>query len=152
VHPESIIHGMVECTDGSIFAYMAHPDMKIPISYAINQGKIRELSSTTLNLDKVGRLNFYPPDLDAFPSLRLAFDALKAGDGALIALNASNEVASEAFIEKRIRFTDIPIIIEKTLEHHPFHPVVEDIETTWEIHRWAKDYAEGQIKEKCFCC
>ncbi|MCX8023186.1 MAG: 1-deoxy-D-xylulose-5-phosphate reductoisomerase [Syntrophorhabdaceae bacterium] len=148
VHPESIIHGMVECTDGSIFAYMAHPDMKIPISYAINEGRIREMPSTVLNLDSIGSLTFYPPDLDTFPSLRLAFEALKAGDGALITLNASNEVASEAFIENRIRFTDIPVIIEKTLEKHPFQPVVEDIETTWEIHRWAKDYTEGQIMGK----
>lgn len=146
VHPESIVHGMIECMDGSLIAYMAHPDMKIPISFAINQGKVRALPSARLNLEELHKLTFYLPDTVRFPSLRLAFDALSAGDGALVTLNASNEVVSEAFMEGRIRFTDMPVFIEQALARHPDIPVIENIETTWEIHKWAKRYTEGLIK------
>jgi 1-deoxy-D-xylulose-5-phosphate reductoisomerase len=146
VHPESIIHGMIECTDGALIAYMANPDMKIPISFAINQGNIRSLPSFRLKLEDLHKLTFYLPDMDKFPSLRLAFDALNAGDSAMITLNASNEVASEAFIDGRIRFTDIPVYIEKALERHPASPVIEDIETIWEMHNWANKYTEEIIK------
>jgi 1-deoxy-D-xylulose-5-phosphate reductoisomerase len=146
VHPESIIHGMIECTDGAFIAYMANPDMKIPISFAINEGKICDLPSLPLNLEDLRKLTFYAPDTDKFPSLRLAFDALRAGDSALVTLNASNEVASDAFIKGRIRFIDIPVFIEQALENHQVLPVIEDIETIWEIHNWAKTYTEEIIK------
>jgi 1-deoxy-D-xylulose-5-phosphate reductoisomerase len=145
VHPESIVHGMIECTDGALLAYMAHPDMKVPISYAINEGRIRALPSVPLNLEQLHKLTFYAPDTDRFPSLRLAFEALSAGDAALVTLNAANEVVSEAFIGGRIRFTDIPVFIERTLEKHPNSPVIEDIETTREIHRWATKHTEGLV-------
>jgi 1-deoxy-D-xylulose-5-phosphate reductoisomerase len=98
-----------------------------------------------LNLKEFSQLSFYPPDTDRFPSLKLAFNALEAGDGALVAINASNEVASKAFIEGKIKFTDIPIFIEETLEHHPRVPVIEDIETIWEIHKWAQKYTEKKL-------
>ena len=147
VHPESIVHGMIELKDGSFFVYMASPDMKIPIAYAINQGTIHHLPFAQLNLEKLQKLRFYPPDTGKFPSLRLAFDALYAGDGAQVVLNASNEVASEAFIEGRIRFTDIPLFIEKTLQRHEGFSVIEDIDTVWEIHNWAKRYTEETLKE-----
>ncbi len=146
VHPESIIHGMVECDDGALIAYMAHPDMKIPISFAINEGKIRKLSSLPLNLEDLHKLTFYKPDADKFPSLQLAFDALRAGDGALVTLNASNEVACDAFIDGRIRFTDIPVFIEEALARHPVSHEIEDIETVFEIHKWAREYTEERIR------
>ncbi len=142
VHPESIVHGLVECSDGAVLAYMAHPDMKIPISFAINEGKIRDLPSALLNLDELRKLTFYAPDTGRFPSLRLAFEALREGDAALVTLNAANEVASEAFIGGRIKFTDMPVLIERTLENHPASPVIEDIETTREIHKWATKFTE----------
>ncbi len=147
VHPESIVHGIIECTDGSQMAYMAHPDMKIPISFAINEGKIRTMPSVPLNLEQLGKLTFYAPDTDRFPALRLAFDALRAGDGALVALNASNEVASDAFMERKIRFTDMPVFVERTLEHHPNTPVINDMATVREIHAWATTYTKGLIKK-----
>ncbi len=150
VHPESIIHGMIECRDGAFMAYMANPDMKIPISFAINEGKICDLPSVPLNLKDLRKLTFYAPDTDKFPSLRLAFDALRAGDSALVTLNASNEVASDAFINGRIRFVDIPVFIEQALERHPALTVVEDIETIWEIHNWAKAYTEEIIEGSKF--
>jgi len=147
IHPESIIHGMVELVDGAFFVYMASPDMKIPISFAINQGMVQPLPFAQLKLEELQKLSFYPPDTDKFPALQLAFNALNAGDGAQVVLNASNEVASEAFIEGRIRFTDIPFFIEKTLERHEGFPVIEDIGTVWEIHEWAKRYTEEMLKE-----
>lgn len=148
VHPESIVHGMVECMDGSLVAYMAHPDMKIPISFAINEGNIRALPSAPLNLAKLRKLTFNAPDTGKFPSLRLAFEALRAGDAALVTLNASNEVVSEAFIEGKIKFTDMPVFIERTLENHPASPVIEDIETTREIHEWATKYTEDLLNQR----
>jgi 1-deoxy-D-xylulose-5-phosphate reductoisomerase len=145
IHPESIVHGIIELVDGSFISYMAYPDMKIPISFAINEGKRCPLPFGKLNLKEFSQLSFYPPDTDRFPSLRLAFNALEAGDGALVAINASNEVVSKAFIEGKIKFTDIPIFIEETLEHHPRVPVIEDIETIWEIHKWAQKYTEKKL-------
>lgn len=147
VHPESIVHGMVEFIDGSFTAYMANPDMKVPISFAINEGKIRDLPFGRLRLEELKRLTFYPPDLIKFPSLRLAYDALDAGDSALVVLNASSEVASQAFVEGKIRFTDMPVIIEEALENHPLIPVIDNVDVVWDIHKWAKKYAEKQLRK-----
>jgi 1-deoxy-D-xylulose-5-phosphate reductoisomerase len=147
IHPESIVHGMVELIDGASLAYMASPDMKLPISFAINRGTVKPLPFAKLKLEELQKLRFYLPDTNKFPSLKLAFDALHAGDGAQVVLNASNEVASEAFIEGKIKFTDIPVFIEKTLERHEGFPVIENIETVWEIHEWAKRCTEEMLKE-----
>ncbi|MBP6941559.1 MAG: 1-deoxy-D-xylulose-5-phosphate reductoisomerase [Syntrophorhabdaceae bacterium] len=146
VHPESILHGIVELVDHSFIAYMANPDMKIPIAYAINEGVRKPLALSPLSLEDISTLTFHTPDLGRFPSLRLAYDALASGDSAVIALNASNEVASQAFIEGRIRFTDIPVLVEDALEHHPKQAEVEDVATIWEIHRWATTYTENKFK------
>jgi 1-deoxy-D-xylulose-5-phosphate reductoisomerase len=147
VHPESIVHGIIELTDNSFFAYMAYPDMRIPISFAMNGGERRPLPFTPLHLEDVPTLSFYPPDLERFPSLRLAYDALAAGDGAVVAMNAANEAASEAFLRGRIKFTDIPGFIEDALDHHPRSPVIEEIETVWQIHRWAQNHTEGKLRK-----
>lgn len=146
IHPESILHGIVELVDHSFIAYMAYPDMKIPIAYAINESMRSPLACRPLSLEDISTLTFHTPDLERFPSLRLAYDALASGDSALIALNASNEVASQAFIEGKIRFTDIPVLVEDTLEHHPGQAVIEDVAAIWEIHQWATTYAENKIK------
>ncbi|HOE18216.1 MAG TPA: 1-deoxy-D-xylulose-5-phosphate reductoisomerase [Syntrophorhabdaceae bacterium] len=146
VHPESIIHGIVEYVDHSFIAYMAYPDMKIPIAYALNESARKPIACKPLSLEDISTLTFHTPDLERFPSLRLAYEALASGDSALIALNASNEVASQAFIEGRIRFTDIPVVVEDTLEHHPAQAVIEDVETIREIHQWATEYAENKFK------
>ncbi len=148
IHPESIIHGMVEFIDGSFTAYLAVPDMKIPISYAINEGKIRELPFKNLCLHELKRLTFYPPDLVRFPSLRLAYEALDAGDSALVVLNSASEVVSQAFVEGKIRFTDMPVFIEEVLDRHRLTSVIDDLEVIWEVHNWAKEYAEKIIKDK----
>ncbi|MCX7966273.1 MAG: 1-deoxy-D-xylulose-5-phosphate reductoisomerase, partial [Syntrophorhabdaceae bacterium] len=99
IHPESIIHGMVEFIDGSFTAYISYPDMRLPISYALNEGSVKELHFRKLKLEELKRLTFYPPDFVRFPALKLAYDALSEGDSALVVLNSASEVASYAFIE-----------------------------------------------------
>jgi 1-deoxy-D-xylulose-5-phosphate reductoisomerase len=146
VHPESILHGMVQLVDGSLFAYMAHPDMRIPISFALNKGERRTLPFGRLNLADVGKLTFHTPDAERFPAIKLAYRALDTGDSALIVLNASNEVASRAFLEGRIGFTDIPRLVEEALSHHPVAKAIEDLDTIWEIHGWAKTYLEEHLR------
>jgi 1-deoxy-D-xylulose-5-phosphate reductoisomerase len=148
VHPESIVHGIVELVDNSLIAYLAYPDMRIPISYALNEEKRRSLSFGALNLREAFKLTFYPPDVDRFPSLKVALDALAMGDGAVIAMNAANEAASQAFINGKIRFTDIPLLIEKTLEHHSGPPVVSNVESILDIHRRATMFTEETIRKK----
>ena len=146
VHPESIVHGLVELVDGSVLSYLSHPDMRIPIAYALNEGKRCQSSFGKMDLVHIGSLTFYPPDMERFPALRLAYEALASGDSATIALNASNDVATSAFLDGRIGFMDMAPLIEETLTHHPRIPVVEDAETIWEIHRWAGHYAEERLR------
>jgi 1-deoxy-D-xylulose-5-phosphate reductoisomerase len=147
IHPESIVHGIIELVDNSFIAYLAYPDMRIPISYALNEEKRRPLSFGTLNADEAFKLTFYPPDVDRFPSLKLAFDALALGDSAVIAMNAANEVASQAFIDGQIRFTDIPVFIEKTLDQQSGLPIVEDVEEILKIHQRATQFTEEIIRK-----
>ncbi len=115
VHPQSIIHSMVEFVDGSILAQMGIPDMRVPISYALMWPERLELDLPPLDLFSMGGLTFEPPDLDAFPCLRLAFMALEMGGTATTVLNAANEVAVEAFLQRRIPYLAIPEIIERVL-------------------------------------
>jgi 1-deoxy-D-xylulose-5-phosphate reductoisomerase len=147
IHPESIVHGIIELVDNSFIAYLAYPDMRIPISYALNEEKRRPLSFGTLNADEAFKLTFYPPDVDRFPSLKLALDALALGDSAVIAMNAANEVASQAFIDGKIRFTDIPVFIEKTLDQQSGLPIIEDVEEILKIHQRATQFTEEIIRK-----
>ncbi|MDX1654223.1 MAG: 1-deoxy-D-xylulose-5-phosphate reductoisomerase [Candidatus Competibacteraceae bacterium] len=115
VHPQSVIHSMVEYNDGSVLAQMGNPDMRTPIAHALAWPDRIPSGVAPLDLFQVGRLDFQAPDLDRFPCLRLAFEAMAQGGTAPAALNAANEVAVEAFLAERIRFTDIPRVIEQTL-------------------------------------
>ncbi len=146
VHPESVLHGMLQMVDGSLFAYMAYPDMRIPIAFALNTGERRKVPFGKVNLAELGRLTFRAPDMERFPALQLAYSALDAGDSALITLNASNEVASGAFLEGRIGFTDITGLVEEALGHHPGVKEVDDLETILGIHNWAKTYTEDRLR------
>jgi 1-deoxy-D-xylulose-5-phosphate reductoisomerase len=148
IHPESIIHGIVEYVDNSFIAYLAYPDMRIPISYALNEEKRRPLSFGALNTDEMFKLTFYPPDIDRFPSLKIALDALAIGDSTVIAMNAANEVAARAFIDGKIKFTEIPVLIEKTLDQHQGSAIIEDMGTILEIHQWATQFTEEKIRKK----
>ena len=123
LHPQSVIHSLVEYIDGSMLAQLGNPDMRIPIAYGLAWPK-RILSGVPrLNLIKVAQLDFETLDLNRFPCLKLAYDAWLAGGTATTILNAANEVAVQAFLQKRLRFTAIPKVVETTLSqlsgHHP---------------------------------
>ena len=115
VHPQSIIHSMIEFVDGSVIAQMGMPDMRVPISYALMWPDRMELDLPALDIFKCGPLTFEPPRMDAFPCLGLAFEALKMGGTAPTVLNAANEVAVDAFLRKQIPFLEIPAIISSVL-------------------------------------
>lgn len=115
VHPESIIHSMVSYVDGSVLAQMGNPDMKIPIAYGMSWPDRIDTSVAPLNLVEISRLNFDAPDLMRFPNLQLAADAWFAGGTAMAVLNAANEVAVAAFLNRQIRFLDIARINEQVL-------------------------------------
>ncbi len=116
IHPQSIIHSMVEYADGSVIAQLGNPDMRTPIAHALCWPQRMGSGVERLDLTRVGRLDFEPVDFQRFPCLRLGYEAARAGGGASTVLNAANEVAVEAFLTERIRFTEIPGIIEHTLE------------------------------------
>lgn len=118
VHPQSIIHSLVEYVDGSQLAHLGTPDMQVPIAHCLCFPNRVEVDVPQLNLAQVGSLTFEDPDLTAFPCLRLARESYSAGQSHPIVLNAVNEVAVAAFLEERISYLDIPAIIESALDHH----------------------------------
>jgi 1-deoxy-D-xylulose-5-phosphate reductoisomerase len=118
VHPQSVVHSMVELVDGSVIAQMGVTDMRHPIQYALTYPERRPGSSGSLDLSAVSELTFEEPDLEKFPCLALAYDALRTGGTMPAVLNAANEVAVEAFLGEKIGFYDIPRIIEATMGRH----------------------------------
>lgn len=129
VHPQSIVHSMVEFKDGSVMAQLGMPDMRIPISVAIGYPDRIPSPRPGLPLSRYSHLTFEAPDYARFPLLGLAFDAIREGGSRPCVLNAANEVAVKAFLEKKIRFTAMPSLIEKTLASVPFvaDPSLEDL-------------------------
>src|SRR6267143_3367523 len=115
VHPQSIVHSMVEYIDGAVLAQLGVADMGIPILYALTYPERRPTPAERLNLTRVGQLTFFEPDVDKFPCLRLARTALEHGSAAPVVLNAANEVAVAAFLDRRIGFNDIAELIERAL-------------------------------------
>jgi 1-deoxy-D-xylulose-5-phosphate reductoisomerase len=146
IHPQSIIHSMVEYIDGSVIAQLGVPDMKIPIAYALSYPERLHRSGPFLDLLKVGRFEFFSPDVDKFPNLGLAYQAGRAGGTQPAVLNAANEVAVELFLKESIRFTDIPKLIEEVLDCHQTKEAftVHDI---LEADRWARERA-NKIAER----
>jgi 1-deoxy-D-xylulose-5-phosphate reductoisomerase len=116
VHPQSIVHALVTLCDGATLAHLGHPDMRVPIAYALHHPERVDVPVTPLDLAAVGALTFEPPDEDAFPCLRLAREAARAGGTAPCVLNAANEVAVHAFLNDRLSFLGIAAVIEGTLE------------------------------------
>ena len=116
VHPESIIHSMVYYSDGSVLAQLGISDMKIPISYSLAWPERMKIDIPTLDLSSIGQLNFYEPDLEKFPMLKLARQSLEEANGSPIALNAANEIAVAAFLEGKITFLNICDIVRNTLD------------------------------------
>jgi len=125
VHPQSIIHSMVEYIDGSVLAQLGNPDMRTPIAYALGYPDRLESGVSSLDLFKIARLDFEVPDTEKFPCLRLAFDALKLGGTAPAILNAANEIAVESFLNEKIGFTQIPQMIEAVLSDSSIQQVTD---------------------------
>ncbi len=141
IHPESIIHSMVELIDGSVLAQLSTADMRLQIQLALTYPERRRSSVPYLRLSQVGSLTFQEPDMEQFPCLGYAYEAGKMGGTMPAVVNAADEVAVEAFLSRRIGFLDIPGIIKQTMEaHRPvLNPALDDIMSS---DRWARDFAE----------
>ena len=127
IHPQSVVHALVDYVDGSVLAQLGTPDMRTPIAHCLAWPERMTTPCRQLDLASIGRLEFTAPDLDRFPALALAMDALKAGGARPAALNAANEVAVAAFLAGRIGFLDIALIVRKALERYdPPAPVSLD--------------------------
>lgn len=149
VHPQSIVHSLIDLNDGATLAHLGHPDMRVPISYALHFPRRADVDVPRLDLAAVGELSFEPPDLETFACLRLALEAGRAGGTAPCVLNAADEVAVAAFLEGRIGLTAIPATIERVLEEMPGRPAThfeELFEVDAEARRRAAERIEGTAR------
>ena len=144
VHPQSVIHSMVEYIDGSILAQLGNPDMRTPIAYGLGYPERIFSGVSSLDLITTARLDFCAPDTVRFPCLRIAYDALKAGGTAPAILNAANEIAVEAFLAEKIGFMDIPSIIESVLSAAKVEHV-ESIEQLVVVDNLARQVATAEL-------
>ena len=147
IHPQSIVHSMVEYVDGAVIAQLGIPDMKTPIAYALSHPERLALPLPPLDLCSLGSLTFETPDFERFPCLSLAYDALRAGGSAAAVLNAANEVAVEAFLRGEVAFLDIPAIIRATLDEHQVEPF-RHIDEVLRADRWGRTTARRIIVSK----
>ena len=140
VHPESIVHSLVQYVDGSTLAQLGNPDMRTPIALGLAWPERTSAGVPALELFATGSLNFEAPDETRFPCLRLAREAICAGGTAPTVLNAANEIAVTAFLDGRLRFMDIPALIERTLTELPMM-AADELATILEADRTARDHA-----------
>ena len=146
IHPESIIHSMIELADGAVLAQMGVPDMRLPIAYAMNTRKRINLGMKKLDFKKIKVLNFILPDLKKFKCLKIAMDVIKQGDDSAIVMNAANDRAVVAFLENRIGFTDIADVVEYTLDRYYYKPV-SSVYEIMVIDREVKKYVDERIQK-----
>jgi len=146
VHPQSIIHSMVEYRDGSVLAQMGTPDMRTPIAYSLAWPGRIEAGVNRLNLAQMNDLSFEKPDLDRFPCLGLAFEAMSEGASAPVTLNASNEVAVAAFLDGKIRFDQIPRLVGDVMERISV-TAVENLDDVFEQDRLARQTAQQWVAD-----
>jgi len=144
VHPQSLVHGLIQLADGAMLAHLGPPDMRVAISYALHGGESVELGIAPLDLATVGELTFEAVDLELFPCLRLAGEAARAGGTAPCVLNAANETAVHAFLEGRLGFLEISQVIERTLSELGSQPV-RAFESLYEADRQARTVAEQAV-------
>lgn len=148
IHPQSIVHSMVEYVDGSVIAQLSRPDMRLPIQYALTYPERFKSNIKFLNLIEIGKLEFYKPDFNKFACLKLAYLAAKKGRSFPAVMNASNEVAVNSFLDKKIKFTDIAKIVEKTIKAHKISKKYILPEDFFESDSWARDYAHNLIEKE----
>jgi 1-deoxy-D-xylulose-5-phosphate reductoisomerase len=146
IHPQSIVHSLVELTDGSVIAQLGVTDMRLPIQYACSYPERWDGALPTLDLTRAGRLDFLAPDYERFPCLTLAYRALRSGDTFPVVLNAANEVAVEAFLDGKLGFTSIPRVIERTMNGHSPEGVLT-IEVIRRVDLWAREQARAMAAE-----
>jgi len=144
IHPQSIVHSMVEYVDGSVIAQLGMPDMRVPIAYALAYPQRLKLDLPTLDLFSVQTLTFQEPDLSRFPCLELAFSACKAGGTMPAVLNASNEIAVQAFLDNRIPFLGIARLVDKVMQEHELVPATE-LQAILTADTWARQRTEEMI-------
>jgi 1-deoxy-D-xylulose-5-phosphate reductoisomerase len=141
IHPQSVVHSMVELVDGSMMAQLGVTDMRLPIQYAFSYPERWHAPLPALDLARAGRLEFEVPDTDAFPCLRLAFRALDAERSLPVVLNAANEVAVARFLDGRIAFNDIPVVIERSMDaHRPAE--VTTLAAVRAVDSWARAFSQ----------
>jgi 1-deoxy-D-xylulose-5-phosphate reductoisomerase len=140
VHPQSVVHSMIELVDGSLIAQLGVTDMQLPIQYAFSYPDRWTTRLPSLDLARAGTLEFQEPDTTAFPCLALAYRALRAGGSLPIVLNAANEVAVARFLEGRLGFTAIPQVIEQTMNAHE-PSAVRRLAEVRSVDAWARDYS-----------
>ena len=147
IHPQSIIHSMVEFNDRSIKAQLGIPDMKIPIQYALTYPTHALTEWDELDLAKIGTLSFEEKDIEKFPCIELAYESLRIGGSAPAVLNVANDNAVYSFLNKRIKFTDIPDIIEKACNAHDLimHPSLEEL---LELELWTYEFVMKEVDKK----
>ncbi|MDA3970885.1 MAG: 1-deoxy-D-xylulose-5-phosphate reductoisomerase [Desulfobulbaceae bacterium] len=144
VHPQSIVHSMVEFIDGSVISQMGVPDMRIPIAYALAYPERLRINLPRLNLPEARDLSFSKPDIKRFPALKLAYQACKQGGTLPAVLNGANEIAVEAFLNGRIRFPEIGFVVAECLERHTRQDI-NDIETVLQADLSARRQAENVV-------
>ncbi len=145
IHPQSVVHSMVEYADGSVIAQLGNPDMRTPIAHALAYPERIDAGVDSLDLARIGRLDFSPPDLARFPALRLGYRALKEGGSSPATLNAANEVAVAAFLERRLPFLAITAVIEAVMNELPARPLI-DLEDVLAADAAARGHAALQVE------
>jgi 1-deoxy-D-xylulose-5-phosphate reductoisomerase len=137
VHPESVVHSMVEFVDGSVVAQLSPPDMRLPVQFALTYPERIAGPSPRLDLTRATALTFEPPDRETFPCLDLGFEVMRRGGTAGAALNAANEAAVARFLDGSIAFNDIARACRAALDHHTFdtRPTLDDL---WKVDAWAR--------------
>jgi len=144
VHPQSVVHSLVEFHDGSVIAQLGEADMRVPIAYALSYPERLPLDLPRLSLAEWSRLEFFPPDDETFPAIAMAYAALEAGGIAPVTLNAANEVAVDAFLRGRIAFPAITRVVAEALQHHD--AAADSYEAVLAADQSARAWAESYIK------
>lgn len=150
IHPQSIVHSMVEYVDGSIVAQMGITDMKIPISYALSFPERLNLNLPPLDLSRSEALTFSPPDFQRFPCLRLAYQSIETGETMPAILNAANEVAVNAFLEGSLKFTEIPPLLQRVMGEYDVKPI-HTIEDILKADHWARERSKALLEGRAPC-
>ncbi len=144
IHPQSIVHSLVEFIDGSIIAQLSPPDMRLPIQYALEYPHRQPGVSERLDWKKAFRLEFEPPDRQRFPAIALGFECARAGGTSGAVLNAANEAAVQAFLDGELHFTEIVPACRSILEAHPFEST-PSLERLLELDEWARQEVHSWV-------